>query len=156
MRNVLAVVLVSCLISIGPLVNAARAGDFCWQITPFQVPPDQPAVSDTVKLSVNLEGGTFASAHGVRFGPAYTLPFSGTAVIGSSGILIGGIFTGDLSPVHFNGTAALAETAKLSLASGNGTGTLIGVDGKFPRTSTTWTLISCPPGPTVSAADAGE
>jgi hypothetical protein len=147
MRHVLAVILVSCLFSMGPLVNTVRAAEFCWLIAPF---------FDIVKLSVILESGTLASAHGVRFGSTYTFPFSGTAVIGSNQLLVGGIFTGNLSPVQFSGSAALAETAKLSLPSGNGTGTLIGVDGKFPQTPTTWTLISCPPGPIISAADAGE
>jgi hypothetical protein len=147
MRHVLAIVLVSCLFSMGPLVNTARAAEVCWLIAPF---------SDTVKLSIILESGTLASVHGVRFGPTHSFPFSGTAVIGSSQVLIGGIFTGNLTPNHFNGSAALAETAKLSLPSGNGTGTLIGVDGKFAQTATTWTLISCPPGPIVSAADGGE
>jgi hypothetical protein len=67
---------------------------------------------------------------------------------------VGGIFSGDLNASHFGGSAALSETATISLVSGNGTGTIVGVDGKFASTPTTWTLVSCPLGPITHAADA--
>jgi hypothetical protein len=113
-------------------------GELCWQIAPF---------SDIVKLNITVEGGTVASLHGVRFSATCSLPFSGSAFAIGNQAIVGGIFSGDLNASHFGGSAALSETATLSLPSGNGTGTLVGVDGKFAATPTTWTLVSCPAGP---------
>jgi hypothetical protein len=151
MRRALGVAVLSGLISMGPFVDTARAvevffGEFCWQV---------PQFSDTVKLNITVEGGTLASIHGVRFNASYSLPFSGTAFVVGNQATVAGIFTGDLNPAHFGGSAALAETVRISLSTGNGTGTLKGVDGQFPTISTVWTFVStCPAGPVVSGADA--
>jgi hypothetical protein len=146
MRKVVRVVLLGFMLT-GLFVGTGRAddflGEFCWQIAPF---------SDVVKLNITVEGGTIASLHGVRFSATYSLPFSGSAFAIGNQAIVGGIFSGDLNANHFGGSAALSETATISLVSGNGTGTIVGGDGKFASTPTTWTLAPCPVGPTTHAS----
>lgn len=146
MRKIVRVVLLGFMV-MGLFVGTGSAddflGEFCWQIAPF---------SDVVKLNITVEGGTIASVHGVRFSATYSLPFSGSAFAIGNQAIVGGIFAGDLNASHFGGSAALSETTTISLVSGNGTGTIMGVDGKFPSTVTTWTLAPCPAGPTTHGA----
>jgi hypothetical protein len=150
MRKVVRVISFGLMLT-GLFVGTVRADDFlgevCWRIAPF---------SDVVKLNITLEGGTIASVHGVRFSANYSLPFTGSAFAIGSQAIVGGIYSGDLNANHFGGSAALSETAVLSLVSGNGTGTIMGIDGKFPSTPTTWTLAACPLGPTAHAAARGQ
>jgi hypothetical protein len=148
MRKLVVLFLVSGLLSVG-LATIAGAdtflGEFCWQKVPF---------ADVVKLALSVSGSQI-SAHGVQFvNGSYSLPFSGTLFQIGDQVILGGVFVGDLSNQGtFGGSAALSETVSLSISTANGPGTMIGIDGKFAATPSTWTFIQCPSGPTTHSVE---
>jgi hypothetical protein len=148
MRKLVVLLLVSCLVSVG-LATIAGAdtflGEFCWQKVPFP---------DVVKLAVSV-GESQISAHGVQFvNGSYALPFTGTMFIVGDQAILGGVFIGgDFSQGQFGGSVALSETVLLSTSTGNGSGTMTGIDNRFPPTASTWTFIQCPSGPNSQAVE---
>lgn len=144
MRKVLAVIFVVGLLVVAP-VGLARAdfiGEFCWNKSPF---------SDIVKLAITARGAEF-EAHGSQGTTSYTLPAAGNAFIVGSQAILGLTFTGNRT--SFGGSVALAEYVPLSLPSLSGTGVLVGIDGRFSPSSSTWIPISCPAGP-ANVSDVG-
>ena len=135
-----------CSLPFGALVSTADAdtfiGEFCWQKVPFV---------DIVKLALS-QGTSLITANGVQFvNGVYSLPFTGTLFTIGNQAILGGVFSGD--SVHFGGSVALTETVTLSVSAANGPGTLVGIDGKFAATPSTWTFVACPSGPTTHFRD---
>jgi hypothetical protein len=148
MRTVVLLLVLS--LTLGGLVGSAAAdtflGDFCWQKVPFP---------DIVKLGLS-QGNSIITANGVQFSSSYSLPFTGSLFIIGNVAILGGVFAGDLIATHFGGSSALSETVTISLANGNGPGTIIGIDGKFAASQSTWTFVPCPAGPTVHLSGSSE
>ena len=133
-----------------PIRDAAAQfiGEVCWRKDP---------TADRLRVALTQTGSQIL-VNGVQFlngADGYSLPFMGTIFVLGQQAVLGGTLVGDLVPAHFGGSSALALTAVLSTATGEGPATTVGIDGKFAPSGTTLVLVNCNLSPnTHDASDA--
>lgn len=145
-KALIAFFMIGCLATIA---RQASAGDFiaeaCWN----------KDSSNFVRMSVSSGGSQF-ELHGIQTTtqlievpsepptvvPVFRrLPFTGTATVVGSSILVGLMYTHDGS--SFEGCRALSETVTLNAATLNGGGNIVGVGCDFGPSATAWEITSC-------------